>query len=442
MSKPPTPSPYAPDLVEVRAWLEKMIAALQFVLLVTTVMALITRMRDLNTELTKRLAYLSRKRPRSETLARVERQLLLPLLGGVDAATKAPPAKKAESDKPKRSRLGRHPGRAALPAYLERVPVITAVAPERRICPECGCEMATLGYSVREALELRPACLVVIEHKSEHLACANDDHIVSAIAPPDLVPRGKLGHTLIVEALCDKYIEHQPIERQCLRYERAGVDIAPQTLGRSVAVAIDLLAPVSALICEQTRAPGLLGTDATSIPILDRDAPDGIRTGTMWAWTNARWVTFFYSPVGDSDSARRFLGEDFCRTVQCDGTSILTFLERAGGKRPGCWSHGRRGLVEAARGGDLLALEGVHLIQPLFVVEKKASFHGDTAERRKARRLEYSAHFGKIDHPFRVARSLFHRHGSVCLWACPFIDRFFFLPLSDRGPSGRSDCCL
>jgi transposase len=26
------------------------------------------------------------------------------------------------------------------------------------------------------------------------------------------------------------------------------------------------------------------------------------------------------------------------RTVQCDGTSVLTFLERAGGKRPGCWS--------------------------------------------------------------------------------------------------------
>jgi hypothetical protein len=79
----------------------------------------------------------------------------------------------------------------------------------------------------------------------------------------------------------------------------------------------------------------------------------------MWCWTNAHWVTFFYSPQGDSNSVRRFLGEDLCRTVQCDGTNLTTFIERAGGKRPGCWSHGRRRLVEAARAGDKLAMEGL-----------------------------------------------------------------------------------
>jgi len=35
-----------------------------------------------------------------------------------------------------------------------------------------------------------------------------------------LIERGKLGDTLIVEATCDKFIEHQPVERQCLRFER------------------------------------------------------------------------------------------------------------------------------------------------------------------------------------------------------------------------------
>ena len=51
----------------------------------------------------------------------------------------------------------------------------------------------------------------------------------------------------------------------------------------------------------------------------------------MWCWTNAHWVAFFYSPSADSDSVRRFLGDDHARTVQCDGTSVTTFLERAGG---------------------------------------------------------------------------------------------------------------
>jgi len=37
---------------------------------------------------------------------------------------------------------------------------------------------------------------------------------------------------LLVEAVCDKYLEHLPIERQAVRFARDGVDVAPQTLGR------------------------------------------------------------------------------------------------------------------------------------------------------------------------------------------------------------------
>jgi hypothetical protein len=227
--------------------------------------------------------------------------------------------------------------------------------------------------------------------------------------PPSIVERGKLGDTLIVEALADKYIEHQPIERQCRRFAYVDVAIAPQTLGRGVGAAIDLLMPVARLIHEQTRAPGMLATDATGIPVLDPCVPSGIRTGAVWCWTNACWVSFVYSPSADSKSVKRFLlGIDdidadvdahldgagacdaFRRSVQCDGTSVTSFLERAGGKRPGCWSHGRRRLVDCARSGDLIARDGLHLIAKLFVVERASLFAGDNAEQRRARRLEHS----------------------------------------------------
>jgi transposase len=124
--------------------------------------------------------------------------------------------------------------------------------------------------------------------------------------------------------------------------------------------------------------------------VLDPSVGEGIRTGAMWCWTNARWVSFFYSASGDSDSVRRFLGEDLRRTVQCDGTSVTNFIERAGGKRPGCWSHGRRRFVQAARSGDSLALEGLRKISPLFAIEHASKLAGDTAEQRRLRRLEHS----------------------------------------------------
>jgi transposase len=106
---------------------------------------------------------------------------------------------------------------------------------------------------------------------------------------------------------------------------------------------------------------------------------------------HAHQVTFFYSPNGDSDSVRRFLGDDLARTVQCDGTSVTTFIERAGGKRPGCWSHGRRRLVDAARSGDLIALQGLRIIAGLFAVERASTLAGDSAEERRARRGVHTA---------------------------------------------------
>lgn len=74
--------------------------------------------------------------------------------------------------------------------------------------------------------------------------------------------------------------------------------------------------------------------------------------------------------------------------MQCDGTSVTSFIERAGGKRPGCWSHGRRRFVEAARGGDQIAIEGVRLIAPIFAIERASLLAGDSAEQRRERRVD------------------------------------------------------
>jgi transposase len=251
--------------------------------------------------------------------------------------------------------------------------------------------MTTVGHDVCEILEVVPARIVVHQRQDETVACPCDDTIVSASPPPQIVERGKLGTTLILEAVADKFLEHQPIERQCRRWWRMSVDIAPQTLGRSVGAAIDLFAPISKAIKEQTCASALLATDATGVPVLDRDAVEGIRTGTMWCWIgDGRWVTFDYAPQGTAQSVRLFLGDKLRRTVQCDGTSTLSFLEQAGGKRPGCWAHARRRFAAALRGGDTLALAGLKLMRKLFAVERLSAIHLESPEQRHARRLEHS----------------------------------------------------
>jgi transposase len=385
MQSPPSPSPYAPDLSKVRAWLEQMIKALKFLELVSAVVVLIGRMSSINAELTKQLTHLRSKRPRSETMDRLQRQLQFRFEIKAPAVTVDDKEEPKDKTKPKKHGGG---GRGTLPARLPRVQIVNDVPADRRMCPLCGAEMKTIGHSVCASINVIPARIVIEERLDETVACPHDDTIVSAEPPPQIVERGKLGDTLIVEALADKYIEHQPIERQATRFARAGVDIAPQTLGRSVTAAIDLLMPVAKLIEKQTRGPGLLGTDATGIPILDPSATMGIRTGAIWCWTNARWVSFVYSRSATSESVRTFLGTTLARDVQCDGANVFDFIERAGGSRPGCWAHGRRRCVDAARLGDTVALEGLRIMARLFAVERESTLAGDTAESRRERRRE------------------------------------------------------
>ena len=383
-------SAHAPDLEVLRGWLERMVAALRFREIIVAVVMLVTKMHALNTELVRQVADLRRKRPRSETLERLACQLSLPFANAGLAGARKPAEQQARAKK--KSRRGRHPGRAALPAHLPRIEQFNRVPDAERSCPNCSTEMTTVGFDVTEVLEVIPAQLVVIRRHDETVACPKDDTIVSAHKPAAIVERGKLGTRLIVEAVADKFIEHLPTERQCTRWARAGVDIAPQTLGRNMACGIDLLAPLSREIQRETRAAALLATDATGIPVLDEAVQGGIFTGTMWCWVgDGRWVHFFYARDGNSDSVRAFLGKELRRSVQCDGTSITTFIERAGGTRPGCWSHGRRRLAAAARGGDSLALEGLRIIGRLFAVEKLSKKRGDSPEQRKARRQRCSA---------------------------------------------------
>lgn len=378
---------YQPDVERVRAWLQKMVSERRFVELILAVVTLIVRLRALNTELMKSLAHLKRKRPPSETLRRVEAQLAFSFIENATSGRRS----KAKPRGP-RTR-GKHPGRRPFPEELPRYFIPNPVPDELRTCPKCGQLMRLLGHEQCETLNIVPAQVVVEVRVDESLCCPSDGTIVSAPPPGRIVPRGKFGDGFIIEALAAKYLLHLPIERQCTDWRRQGLDIPPQTLGRNVGVAIDLLTPVVELIAEQMRQSGIVSLDATSIRLLDPNAPEGRRYGTMWCGIgDGQWVCFRYWENGTADGVKDLLGstELAGRTFQCDGTSITNFIERGGAKRPGCWSHARRRLVEAARSGDAWALDGLRIIARLFMVERLAGHLDDSPEQRQERRQEYS----------------------------------------------------
>ena len=162
------------DVDELRQWLEELVAQMQFARLIAAVIALVTKLRDMNTELTKQLANLRSARPRSERMRALEAQLLLPF---VMAASKPPQGKQDPSTtaggkdkdkdkdehkgKTKKNHRSKHPGRKPFPADLERVAQYNPVPPDQRLCPVCGMAMKSIGVTHCEHLDVIPAKVVV-----------------------------------------------------------------------------------------------------------------------------------------------------------------------------------------------------------------------------------------------------------------------------------------
>jgi hypothetical protein len=89
------------NLDELKRWLEQMVKQLAFVRLVAAIVALVSRLTDINAELAKQLANLRRARPRSERWRAIEAQLAFTW-----AVAGAPAAAAPAGDKPEPSTTG------------------------------------------------------------------------------------------------------------------------------------------------------------------------------------------------------------------------------------------------------------------------------------------------------------------------------------------------
>lgn len=379
-----------PDLGAVRRFIAEMIERGAITALIASIVALLVRMRDVNTELVRKLASKSRKRPPNETMRRL--QLELPLLFAQPAndATKPPPSK---PEKKKRGPKIPDPhGRPKLPAHLPRVPELHLVEEGKRTCPSCAIEASRMVLRSTEKLDVEPARYIVRQVQVETIACQRcHEYVCTAPKPDEVVDRGILGNELLVQALVDHYDDAVPWERMERHADEQGVPLSANTLAKSVWAVIDLFDPVTGHIQKACLSSEYTALDATRIPVLDRDHPLGIRSGALWLIEGAhRYACFFYAPSGHAEHLKEFLADHALDSVMCDGSATNNCVERGGACRGGCNSHARRGLVQALRLGDARALEGIRIYGAIFHVDAESSRHGETLAQRFARRKEES----------------------------------------------------
>jgi len=306
----------------------------------------------------------------------------------------------------------KRPARKPFPEHLPRERV---VVPGPTACPCCGSQkLCKLGETVTETLESIPRQWKVIQTVREKFTCRDCEKISQPPAPFHVIPRGLYGPSLLAMILFEKFGQHQPLNRQCERFAREGVEISLSTAADVVGTVVGVLKPLHDLIEAHVLAAERLHGDDTTVPVLAKGKTD---TGRIWTYVRddrpfggeaPPGAVYYYSRDRRGEHPAKHLS-GYAGILQADAYGGYNALYEPG-RSPGpisaalCWVHARRPFfvladIEAsarrtAQGKTPaviapLALEAVRRIDALFEIER--AINGRTAEERKAVRQELSA---------------------------------------------------
>ena len=280
-----------------------------------------------------------------------------------------------------------HPGRATLPAHLERREEIIPCHPRDCTCCACGAPRPIIGYEVREELGCKPAefFVRVIKREKRGSHCRPEQGVAVAPAPGQIVPKSKLSDAFIIEVLAAKFQQHTPVYRQCASLlEDHGIDLSRQTLNAAILAAADLLVPAVQAQAADLLAGGYLQADETTVPCQVPE-PAG-RNHRAYLWEYGRpggpVVFDFRMGRGRTTGPGEFL-KGFRGKLQCDGYAVydklgdgITFVA--------CMAHIRRKFVDTAKLTPLdpMPVEIVERIALLYRVEAEARSHNLTPDQR------------------------------------------------------------
>jgi transposase len=299
--------------------------------------------------------------------------------------------------------------------FADHLPRERVVVPGPTTCPCCGSEkLCKLGETVTETLESIPRQWKVIQTVREKFTCRDCKKISQPPAPFHVIPRGMFGPSLLAMMLFEKFGQHQPLNRQCERFAREGVEISLSTAADMVGTAAGVLKPLHDLLEAHVLAAERLHGDDTWVPVLAKGKTD---TGRIWTYVRddrpfggkaPPGAVYYYSRDRRGEHPVAHL-VGYAGILQADAYGGYNALYEPK-RKPGpildalCWVHARRPFfvladIEAsarrkAQGKtpvviSPLALEAVRRIDALFEIERE--INGRSAEERKAVRQERSA---------------------------------------------------
>src|ERR1700730_2957715 len=271
-------------------------------------------------------------------------------------------------------RKKRNGGRQPLPRQIQRERLLHYMPAIAKHTPPFLPDLRPIGEESSERYEYIPAQLTVIEDVCKKYACACT--VRTATKPPQPIEKGIAGASLLAQVIVSKFADHLPLHRQEKMFARHGVDISRKSMCGWMAQCAALLKPLYAAGKQVLFGSNVIGTDDTSVKVLDRKLPFA-RTGRIWPYYGDQEhpvILYDYTPTRERAGPEKFL-QGYRGYLQADayGGYDAFFKDPSRGLiEVGCWAHARRYFHKALESDQARMGPALLLIAQLYRVEKQA----------------------------------------------------------------------
>ena len=257
-----------------------------------------------------------------------------------------------------------------------------------------------LPDEVYKRLDFRPATYEVQEHHVAVYASNDNQTMVKADRPADLLRNSIVTPSLAAAIMNAKYTNSVPLYRLEQEFQRNDICISRQTMANWM---IRLSERFLSLVYDRMHSHlcnmDVIQADETPVEV----TKDGRKAGSqsyMWVYRSGQYqkdtpvILYEYQKTRNATHPKAFL-KDFSGTLVCDGYQVYHKLEDEGTniRVSGCWSHVRRSfynVVKCAKGPEkervkkTLAYKALKQISGIYHLE--GTLEKLSAEERQNRR--------------------------------------------------------
>jgi len=229
---------------------------------------------------------------------------------------------------------------------------------DEAVCPHCGCpyqEDPFLGTEDSELIEAEVrAYRRKVRRKKYKKCCQCQDipGIITAPGPGKLIDKGKLGISVWVTLLLEKYLYQRPINRLLESFKDIEFDMAAGTTGDGLKKLAPLFEPVLQQIIQKNQTERHLHADETRWQVFEFIEGKKSYRWYMWVFVSDSTVVYILDPSRAASVLENHLKVVSVLILSVDRfASYKSFAKnRKDVILAFCWTHVRRDFLDTANG--------------------------------------------------------------------------------------------